>query len=248
MTIKFSATYESGQTLAVTLERISDGYLWRETATQAWETVGTSTFDQRKISLTEGNSDKLGSYTGVSSGLFGNPGRVRARLHNDGHANNYTISGDEIFVWNSEELIPLRSQVTDNMVYVDSSGLIWSNLVQISGSPVSKQELIGPDSYYAAIKFIHDLGQDEYAVTWYKNALIVSSGDISNPAISVKKTSDGTYLVDNQTMNFIGAEGDLRYNDNSNIAISGEPYMVYVSGTIDSAVRVWKNPIGIDYV
>lgn len=248
MAINFSVTYASGNTLAITLQRQSDNYEWREAATQGWEALGTSSFDNRKISLNAGNNDKLGYYSGVSSGTFGNAGRVIVRVHDDAHVNNYSLTTGGMWVWNSEEVIPLRPDSTDRQLTVGTDGAADSNLTKVSGVPVSLADIAGYDSYYAGIKYIHDLTQDEYAVTWYKNSSTVGSGQITNPAISVRKTTDGSYLFIDKKMDYIGADGDLRYNEVTDIAASGEPYMVYVSGTIDSQVRIWKNPVGIDFV
>ncbi len=105
------------------------------------------------------------------------------------------------------------------------------------------------DIYFANIKFLKDriTPRDEYAITWYKNASLVQSGDITDPALSVFKTDDGTSLFANQSLNYASNTlGILRHDEASNVTVSGEPYIVYTSGIIDSVNREWKLAIGID--
>lgn len=121
------------------------------------------------------------------------------------------------------------------------------NTIQVSGVPVS----IADDIYFSVIKFVKDTTniKDEYVVQWFKNSLPLASGQITNPAISVYKTSDNTSLFTNKVLNYYSVlHGGLRYDETSSLAVSGEPYMVITSGTIDSATRVWNNPIGLDYL
>lgn len=116
------------------------------------------------------------------------------------------------------------------------------------GSGLNK---ISQNIYYAGIKFVKDSTspRDEYIVQWFRNSLPVSSGEVTNPALSVYKTSDGTALTQNRPMAVTSVyNGVLRYNEASNLAVSGEPYLAMASGTIDGSVRVWSNPIGLDYL
>lgn len=103
--------------------------------------------------------------------------------------------------------------------------------------------------YYAGIKFIKDAAnnQDEYIVQWFRNSLPVSSGEVTSPAISVYKTSDGLALTANRVLTQTSVHnGVLRYNEASSLAVSGEPYLAITSGTIDGSLRIWSNPIGLD--
>lgn len=116
------------------------------------------------------------------------------------------------------------------------------------GSGLNK---ISQNIYYAAIKFVKDstVPQDEYTVQWFRNSLPISSGEITNPALSIYKTSDGTALSQNKVLITTSVyNGVLRYNESSNLVVSGEPYLVTTSGTIDGGLRVWSNPIGLDYL
>lgn len=91
-----------GKTLAITLERLSDGAEWRQAATAAWEAAGTSTFDDRKVTMTEGLSDKAGSYTCSVSGL-GDAGDVRVRVHDEGDSNRAIGVGEVRVIAGFEE-------------------------------------------------------------------------------------------------------------------------------------------------
>ncbi len=78
---------------------------------------------------------------------------------------------------------------------------------------------------------------------------MLDSGSITNPAISVYNTVDGTPLFLAQTLDYAHTQqGTLRYNNTTFLTVSGEPYLVETSGTIDSAVRSWKLLIGLDNV
>ena len=102
--------------------------------------------------------------------------------------------------------------------------------------------------YYANIKYVKDAGNgsDEYAVCWYKDAIPVESGSLTNPAISVYNTNSGANLFANQTMDYAStALGVVRY-DSTLLTPSGEPFVVHVSGVIDSVSRTWKQIVGLD--
>lgn len=102
--------------------------------------------------------------------------------------------------------------------------------------------------YYADIKYIKDIGNsaDEYSVRWFKDSVPVASGDLTNPAISVFRTSNGASVFSNQTMDYISpALGTVKYNTGL-LTASGEAFIVSVSGTIDSATRTWEKIVGLD--
>ena len=81
-----------------------------------------------------------------------------------------------------------------------------ANVVQVSGVPAE----LDPDLYFSDIHYTKDANntQDEYTVCWFKNAQIVPSADISNPAITVVNTSDNSKYIQNQTLDFIGLDGN----------------------------------------
>jgi len=124
------------------------------------------------------------------------------------------------------------------------------NVVQISGQRINYSDVAGP-IYFAGIKFIHDgiTPSDEYVVQWFKNSTPLASGQVTNAALSVYNTNSNSSLFTHKVLNYQSINhGTLRYNEVTNIAVSGEPYLAVASGTIDGATRTWTNPIGLDYL
>lgn len=128
-----------------------------------------------------------------------------------------------------------------------SPGCVGSTLFSIyKGREVQVGEEV--PSYYAQIKYIKDRNnaQDEFAALWFKNDQPLMSGDITNPRISVYNTATGATIFTNQSMNYASVNlGVVRYNVGT-VLPSGEPWLVHVSGTIDSVVRVFGNVVGLD--
>ena len=121
-----------------------------------------------------------------------------------------------------------------------------ANVVQTSGNAISP--FFGQDIYYCNIKMNKDAtnSRDEYVFNWFKNGTPLSSGSISNPAVSIYNTSDGSSFITNQQLTFASVNlGVLRYNSTS-LLPSGETYLVVTSGTIDSSTRTWQNLVGVD--
>jgi hypothetical protein len=123
------------------------------------------------------------------------------------------------------------------------------NVLTISGIPVT----VDDDTFFANIKFIKDSAnsRDEYVVQWFKNAVPLASGQVTNAALSVYRTNENTALFTNKIISYSSVNhGGLRGEESTaaNLAYSGEPYMAVASGTIDSATRVWQNIIGLDYL
>ncbi len=138
-----------------------------------------------------------------------------------------------------------NNQIRDNILNATLSNF---NTNETVGSGLNK---ICSNIYYAGIKFIKDstVPRDEYLVQWFRNSLPVSSGEVTNPALSVYKTSDGLALTENKVLTQTSVyNGVLRYNETSSLVVSGEPYLVTTSGTIDGSLRIWSNPIGLDYL
>jgi len=103
--------------------------------------------------------------------------------------------------------------------------------------------------YFAQIKYVKDSTNltDDYAVYWFKNDQPLASGQVANPALSVYNTLTGSVLLSNKTLGYVSTNvGVLRYTDTGFSTISGEPYLIEVSGTIDSQVRNWKTIVGLD--
>lgn len=102
--------------------------------------------------------------------------------------------------------------------------------------------------YYADIEQFYDLAnnRDEYGVQWFKGITPVTSGQLTNPAISVYNTSTGSTILSNKTLSYMSTTlGHVRYNSSaSEVLPSGEPHLCIVSGTINGSTRVWEKIIG----
>ena len=138
------------------------------------------------------------------------------------------------------DILPVKSFYIKN--YVDS------NMVQVSGAEINGNDFYS-NLYYANIKFNKDTinSRDEYTVNWFKNNQPLSSGNFSNPALTVYNTSTGAALFSNQKLTYASLNlGVVRYNDAVNVTASGEAYLVVASSLIDGASRRWEQIIGID--
>lgn len=121
------------------------------------------------------------------------------------------------------------------------------NLVQVSGNDINYNDFAS-NIYYCNVKYIKDNAnnRDEYTVNWLKNSRPLTSGNITNPALSVYRTNDGVAVFQNQTLSFANNTlGILRYNG-SNTIVSGEAYLARTSGTIDGSNRTWEYLFGLD--
>lgn len=100
--------------------------------------------------------------------------------------------------------------------------------------------------YYADIELIQDTANttDDYGVQWFRNAIPIGSGQISNPAYSVYNTITGIALLSNRTLNYSSSNLGSLSRTETTLTTSGVPYLVVASGTIDGAVRNWQNVVG----
>jgi len=87
--------------------------------------------------------------------------------------------------------------------------------------------------------------QDEYTVTWFKNAERITSG-ITSPTIQVIKRVDGTDLIASTAMTQVGTTGSYKYDETTNRATLGEDVIIIVSATIDGATRSFSVVRGRD--
>ncbi len=126
-----------------------------------------------------------------------------------------------------------------------------ANITQVSGIPIHYDD-VGPPLYFADIKYIKDNAgplQDDYAAVWFKNGQIISSGQLTNPAMSVFNAINGNALFSNAVMSYPSTQlGVVQYTQTTtgNLTASGIPYVVRVSGTIDGATRTWPLVVGLD--
>ena len=100
MSIYISYPDATGLSLAASIERLSDNYMWDNVAKQFASSV---TFVNKKIVLTEGTSENLSTYTGKNSGDLGDAGDILLRVHNLNDSNislataqAYIIGGIEL--------------------------------------------------------------------------------------------------------------------------------------------------------
>lgn len=142
-----------------------------------------------------------------------------------------------------------------------------TNTVQVSGNPITSignevwdanltdHNIVGTFGetlqpiYYANIKFLKDApnNADEITAGWFKDSVPLTSGDLSDPALSVINTGNGNKVVDSQSMSFINSTSAVvRYNESPSVMVSGEPYVISCSGLIDGTTRNWKLLVGLD--
>lgn len=102
--------------------------------------------------------------------------------------------------------------------------------------------------YFADVKQYYDLAnnRDEYDVQWFNGGIHVTSGQLTNPALSVYNTTTGAAVLANKTLTYASTQlGAVRYNSSAaEVLASGEPYLAVVSGTIGGATRTFMKVIG----
>ena len=183
----------------------------------------------------------------VTSGLFnlrtGYIGTYRANFV--ANAANGFASNDFVEIHASALVNSIYGRALVRSFVIDD--VVDANVVEVSGIPVAMAD----DVYYAAIKFIRDSNniQDEYTVQWYKNSLVLASGQVTNGTLSVYNTNNSNALFTNKAVAYFSINhGGMRYNESTpaNMAVSGEPYIAYANGTINAATRTWANVIGLD--
>jgi hypothetical protein len=105
----------------------------------------------------------------------------------------------------------------------------------------------GEYAYYADIRFDKDATNDDITATWFRNTVIMGSGQVGSPQVNVIKVSDGTDLVATTNMDFISINtGTVKYSSASNRTTAGEPYIVKCTASIDAATRTWQKLISRD--
>lgn len=102
--------------------------------------------------------------------------------------------------------------------------------------------------YFTDIKQYYDLAnnRDEYSVQWFNGSSAVTSGQLTNPALSVYNTNTGSAVFQNKTLTYASPVlGVVRYNSSaSEVLSSGEPYLAIASGTIGGSTRSFQKVIG----
>lgn len=164
--------------------------------------------------------------------------------------------GNGVFDWDGTSVLS-RYRLPVNVIQVTGVAVttvtqINANVTQWSGVPVPYEGAnlsSGTIPYFPDVRLVKDTtnSKDEYTVTWYKNAVPCTSGQITSPTIQVIKRADGTDLVASTSMSFISVNiGSLKYDETSNRTTAGEDYIAKVQAIIDGAVRSWTKLVGRD--
>lgn len=156
----------------------------------------------------------------------------------------------DITYYGAANMVPVKLEIElDKWDYQNTiENLIWDAAMSghnINGSFGSGNQPV----YYADTKFINDSAtpDNEFTAIWYKNGSIVPSSQLTNPAISVHRTTDGSSIIANKSMFYVTSSfGIVRWNESPSVIASGEPYYISVSGSIDGAVRTWRTLFGLD--
>ncbi len=134
--------------------------------------------------------------------------------------------------------------------------VVSANITHISGQPVNLQAVqtipSGQFPYFCEVRIERDTSNltDEYTGTWYRNALMVPSGEIITPTIQVIRRSNGTNLIGlagpSGMVHISPSLGAVKYDEKTNFITAGEPYIVLLSATIDGLNHSWPKIIGRD--
>jgi len=98
MGIKISYTDVTGQSVAASIERLSDNYFWNNMLKKYESFV---LFSDKKIAMAEGSSENVGTYIGANNGNLGT-GDLLVRIHDLNDANISMASG-QVYVLSGEE-------------------------------------------------------------------------------------------------------------------------------------------------
>ena len=98
MGIKISYTDVTGQSVAASIERLSDNYFWNNILKKYESSI---LFSDKKITMTEGSNENVGTYIGTNNGSLGT-GDLLVRMHDLNDANISMASG-QVYVLDGEE-------------------------------------------------------------------------------------------------------------------------------------------------
>jgi hypothetical protein len=199
-TIYLTHINDAGKTLKATIERLADGY-FREDDTETF--VSAPAFADKDITLTEGSSENVGSYTATVTGTTWNDGLYRLRVH-DASLSNRTISTSVFAVKGGYE-VAIGEESTAHDLYTADIQFIADSA---NATPV-----------------------DEYIVIWFKNGVPLTT-EVTGSTIQVVKRTDGTNLIASTAMTEV-VSGTWKYNATTTARqTAGEAYKVICVGTI----------------
>ena len=135
---------------------------------------------------------------------------------------------------------------------VSITGITDVNIIEVAGTTISgtgnfQASLADLDIYHSDIRLQIDGsgGRDEYSVFWFKNASRILTG-VTNQIIHTVKRSSGTSLIPPTAMTEIGSTHIFKHDESINRQLTGESYIVSVSGTIDGSTRTFTRLVGRD--
>jgi hypothetical protein len=142
----------------------------------------------------------------------------------------------------SANITPFTTLSPENL-----ASAVWNSLIADFTVLGSMGEVMQPVYTAKLLLFDDDAATtDRYVVSWFKNGVVITSG-ITSPTIQVVRAADGTNLIPSTAMTEIASLGRYRYNaTGGQRIIAGVSYIVFVSATIDGAVREWDQPMGRD--
>lgn len=145
-----------------------------------------------------------------------------------------------------------NAKVADDLTVGSVTGSVGSVTGNVGGSVASVTAGVTLDSsldvYHADIHFDVDEATetDEYTVTWFKNAVRVTSG-ITVPTLQLVKRADGSNLLAATAMTQVGSTGSYKKDcTTTNRLTAGEAVIAVVVATIDGSSRSFSKVIGRD--
>lgn len=165
-----------------------------------------------------------------------------------------TVTPDIITeIWEDDALRP----TTEGQHDVDTTsggavGVDWGNIENktttnaLTNTSIASVDAI-TNTYQAKVEFVDDdTGTtDRYVVSWFKNGEPVTAG-VTVATLQVIKT-DGSDLIASSAMTLVAGTSNYYYSaTGAERMVSGSSYIAVASATIDSAVRTWRQPVGVD--
>jgi len=235
MPLNLNFTGVSGQTNYVCLvQRMSD-LAFASGATGPF--LAGLTFNQKKIVMTEG---LLGNYQVT----LDNSAWVDSEYHMYVCDSGTQLTYGSTNFWTEHGI----ESVPSGIAYT-----IWDEPISLhntNGTFGSGENKNYQDLYFANIKAViaDNTQQDYVGATWYKNNLVLNSGSLTNPAVSIYRTDTGAALISNAVMSYTSPQLSSVYYNTAvpNLFPSGIPILINISGVIDGASRVWNSIVGVD--
>ncbi len=198
-----STVQDSGMTLVVTLVKHNGDEFRPGTG---WQTAGTSTFANRKITLTGGSSDKVSWYTTAEITGLGDDGYVWILVHNDGDSDQ-VIAASQTYIWSGVEITPADVlSISHDSTAADNAELMFDGTGYAGGTQ----------------KLGVDVVQISGDTTAANNCELAFDGTgFGFTGCTMPTTTTVTNMV---TANTIQISGDTTAADNAELAFDGTGY------------------------